>query len=405
MIAETQSAPPPRGAAAMRQSTTLRAIVATSGLFGLFPLSLSPIMVAAGQRGGLSEIEAGSWVTSMLLGVAASAIGLGALSERLALRNMLTVGVGLVVVVQALLLGFAQLPLALLCLLSFISGLGSGCGIVAGDVILARARNPMATAGAAMAITSTLMLGVFPVGMWLTATLGMGAIPLLASASALISLALTAGIDFEKLRGARGAVALGRRRFDLAAMLLLACLFFFWARDGMVWSFAAIRAEQIGFAPESIGLVLGLAGACGIIGSAFSALLAHARPIAPNILVLAAIPPALAASTWALTGDPFGFAGLQLSYNALQLFAYPLIIGFAAQKDGSGRLAAVAGGMTLLGAAAGPIIGGTASAIGGSGGLASAVATISLASVLTLALAVISPQMRALQRQPGSVPD
>lgn len=383
------------------QRQRLRAIIATTGLFGLFPLSLSPLMVAAGQAGGLSDLAAGSWVTSMLLGVAASAIGLGLISNRLRLGHILRLGTSAVVIIQLLLLVLSDLPLPLLCLLAFGSGLGSGCGIVVGDVLLARARNPMATAGIAMAITSTLMLGVFPLGMTMVADWGMATIAVLAIGSALMVLAMTAGLPFEQLRSGEIAASPVRGSFAPAAYFLLLCLFFFWARDGMVWSFAAIRAEGVGFAPDSIGLILGLAGACGIVGSAASAWIARGRSIAPDAVLAATVLPAMAACAWALADTRIAFGSLQLGYNALQLFAYPLLIGLAAQMDGSGRLAAVAGGMTLLGAAAGPIIGGAVSAFAGSIGLASAVAASSLASLLAIAIAVGWARLRLDQAMPN----
>lgn len=364
----------------------LRTIIAASGLFGLFPLSLSPVMITAGRGAGLSEIEAGVWATAMLLGVAASAIVVGALSNRLGARRVLTSGAILVILAQMLSFVAGTATLWLTCLLAFTAGLGFGCGIVVGDLVLARTKNPMAVAGRAMAITSLLMLIVFPIGMALTETVGTSGIALLASTSAVAALIITNGTKLTGLAGGANRqsrpVALGAR-----SLLLLGCVFLFWTRDGMIWSFAAVRAEQMGFDSQSVGLILGAAGACGVVGSALSAWAASTYTLSRGILVLACVPPALAAAAWAQTTSPLTFVSLQLAYNATQLFAYPLLIGIAAQIDGSGRLAAFAGGMTLLGSAAGPVTGAALFSIGGAAALALAVGSIGAISVLAAALA------------------
>ena len=361
----------------------LRVIVGATGIFGLFPLSLSPLIVSAAQRQGLSPVEAGILASCLLSGVAVTAIGLGAVSDRLSLRKTFAAGLLVVVAAQAAMLATGVSSFAALCLLWLVSGLGSGCGVVVGDVMLAKTRNPTMTAGQGLAITSFLMLCIFPLGTYLIATIGAPTMSLLSIGSALGVFALVRGLDLDRLAAPRRTP--GRERSVLLtppALALAIAIAFFWVRDGMIWSFSASNAERLGIPPADVGLLLGAAGVCGVLGCCASAWVARSGSVGRGFAIFSGLAAAVVAGLWTLSAEPRGFTALQLSYNALQLFSYPFLLGFAAQLDKTGRLAAIAGGMTLLGAAIGPIAAGVAVEGWGSGGLVVGVTLVSLVSVL-----------------------
>ncbi|HEX8584253.1 MAG TPA: MFS transporter [Allosphingosinicella sp.] len=373
----------------------LRVIVGATGLFGLFPLSLSPLIVSAAQNQGLSPVEAGILASCLLTGVSATAIGLGAVSDRLSLRRVFTAGLLVVVAAQAAMLATGASSFAALCLLWLVSGFGSGCGVVVGDVMLAKTRNPMMTAGQALAITSFLMLCVFPLGTYLIDAIGPSTMSILSIGSALGAFALVRGLDLDGLAGSRRITQrTGQVLFTPPAIALAVAIAFFWIRDGMIWSFSASNAERLGIAPADVGLVLGAAGVCGVLGCCASAWVARSGAVSRGFALLAGLATATVAALWTMSAEPRGFAALQLSYNALQLFTYPFLLGFAAQLDRTGRLAAIAGGMTLLGAAIGPIAAGVAVEGWGSSGLAVGVSLVSLVSVIAFVRATARGRAR-----------
>lgn len=379
-----------------QHAAKLRVMIGATGIFGLFPLSLSPLVVAAAQRQGHSLVEAGILATCLLAGVSSSAVTLGAMSDRLSLRVTFRAGVALLACIQLLLLALGDLPLGALCLLWTLGGVGSGCGIVVGDVMLARTRNPMMTAGQALALSSLLMLFVFPAGSALSEAIGMPAMSFLSLGSAAAALALVGRSDLDAL--ARRETARLRERpgiLSRSAIGLAVAIAFFWIRDGMIWSFSASNAEWVGLASGDVGLLLGAAGVCGVLGCCASAWVTRSGAVRRGAAVLAAVAAAVVAASWTLASEPVTFVLLQLAYNALQLFTYPFLLGLAAQLDGSGRIAAIAGGMTLFGAAVGPIGSSLVTEMWGAAGLFTAVAVVSAVSVLALVLATRRQDARA----------
>lgn len=368
----------------------LRAIVGATGIFGLFPLSLSPLIVAAAQKHlGLSTIDAGILATALLAGVSAAAFALGAGAGRLPIRRTYTAGLLLVAVAQALMLLFPSKSLAVLCAGWFVSGIGSGCGVVVGDITLARTRNPMMTAGVGMAITSVLMLCVFPLGTYLIATVGFHAVSMMSLGSVAAGFVLLLGLDLDGLvPRAPGTRRAQGGHLGLPVLALVVSIGFFWIRDGMIWSFSASAAERLGIAEADVGLLLGVAGICGVLGCCVSAWVSRSGVVRKSTVLYAVALAAVVSSLWALAANARDFTILQLAYNALQLFTYPLMLGFAAQVDPSGRLAAFSGGMTLFGAAAGPVISGLAVEQWGHDGLVIGVGVVNLVSVLAFLVAI-----------------
>lgn len=368
----------------------LRAIVGATGIFGLFPLSLSPLIVAAAQNHlSLSAIDAGILATALLAGVSASAFALGAIAGRLSIRKTFTAGLLLVVAAQALMLLFPSNSLAVLCIGWFVSGLGSGCGVVVGDITLARTRNPMMTAGLGMAITSVLMLCVFPLGTYLISTMGFHAVSLMSLGSVVAAFVLVLRLDLDGLAPRmRGAVRTAGSVLSLPVLALVVSIGFFWIRDGMIWSFSATSAERLGIVEADVGLLLGVAGVCGVLGCCASVWVSRSGVVKKSTVLFAVAAAAVVASLWALASNARDFTILQLAYNALQLFTYPLMLGFAAEIDRSGRLAAFSGGMTLFGAAAGPVISGLAVEQWGHDGLVVGVSAVNLVSVLAFLVAI-----------------
>ncbi len=368
----------------------LRAIVGAAGIFGLFPLSLSPLIVAAAQKHlSLSAIDAGILATALLAGVSAAAFTLGAMARRLPVRRTCTAGLLLVAIVQGLMLLWPPHSFGLLCAGWFVSGLGAGCGVVVGDITLARTRNPMMTAGLGMAITSVLMLCVFPLGTTLIEAIGFPAASMLSLGSVVAAFALLWGLDLdalvprERTAGPVQGAALGA-----PVVALIISIGFFWIRDGMIWSFSATSAEKLGIAAADVGLLLGVAGVCGVLGCCASAWVARSGVVRKPTVLGAVALSAVVATLWALSSTARDFTILQLSYNALQLFTYPLMLGFAAQVDRTGRLAAFSGGMTLFGAAVGPVVSGLAVERWGNDGLVVCVGAVNLVSVLAFLMAI-----------------
>ena len=97
---------------------------------------------------------------------------------------------------------------------------------------------------------------------------------------------------------------------------------------------------------------------------------------------------AIAAASWVIThaGGRAEYAAAQLAYNTLYLFLTPFLLGTAAAIDRLGRVAAALGGITLVGSAFGPVLGGAVVGAGGHAALG-----MLTAGCIVLAALVLTP--------------
>jgi predicted MFS family arabinose efflux permease len=161
---------------------------------------------------------------------------------------------------------------------------------------------------------------------------------------------------------------------------------------GMVWAFTERRAEELGFGAAEIGgllsmLSLGAIGGsmlAGIVGSRFGRL-------APLMLGMGAC--MFACSMIALGLSKYLLFVAIFSLGAFELFCFPFLIATAAALDETGRLATLAGGVSIFTYALGPAIGGYIAA-------GFSVAAVSAAGALLCLLAAMAllPVGRFLDR-------
>jgi predicted MFS family arabinose efflux permease len=127
--------------------------------------------------------------------------------------------------------------------------------------------------------------------------------------------------------------------------------------DGLVWPFAERIGRTLGLEGETLGWMLGLSLAAGLLGAGAAERLGtrfgYLRP-----LLLGLWGTALAGWGMANSGTPATLFATTVSKNVTILFFFPYLLGVAAAVDRSGRTAAAVTGAMPLGVAAGPWLGG-----------------------------------------------
>lgn len=327
--------------------------------------------------------QAGALVTLFLAGAVAASLFFAPRFHRLRSRVAATLGYGLAAVAFAL-LSLTQ-DFATMALLHALAGLATGCGLSFTHGTIGRSANPhrlFALAGLALGVFAIPMLGGMPT---LVAAVGgaamFGVFAVVMGVAALLSalafpaphVALDAATDTATVGGPLSP-AVWRVMAGVACLALV---------QAMLFSFVErIGTERFG-APAVTSMLIAL-GFVTLLPAPLAALLQRHLP--PH-RVLQAGPLAQAfvalGITHALQFTPYAVAVILLP--CVMIFTHTFAFGALARLDATGRAVAATPAMTMIGAAVGPILGGTLVKAGGYAPLAWAACAVAMVALACFA--------------------
>lgn len=126
---------------------------------------------------------------------------------------------------------------------------------------------------------------------------------------------------------------------------------------GMMWGFLELRADELHLEPAAIGMVLAALPLGGVIGSGIAGLIGHRfGRMLPFCVALTSC--TAACFTVALVEVELLLLISTFALGIFELFVMAFFIGTASSMDSRGRIATIAGGMTMLTYGLGPGLGG-----------------------------------------------
>ena len=273
---------------------------------------------------------------------------------------------------------------ALMALLHLAGGLGAGCALSVTHGAVGRSANPhrlFAMAGFALALFGIFMLGG---GSKLVQWRGGPALFTLFAAVMGVALVLAA-LAFPQQRAAGAGLAAAtaplsaRVWFGMVAMGLLALA------QACIFSFVERLGADRGYAAEIVTTVLICAGVVNLTPAPLAGWLQN-RLRAEAVVICG--PLAHAAAVLALTQfNTFpSYAVLVSLLIAIVVFTHTFLFGLLARLDPSGRAVAATPAMLMIGAAIGPVLGGTVVKLAGYPALGVCVAVAGALSALLFGL-------------------
>jgi predicted MFS family arabinose efflux permease len=272
---------------------------------------------------------------------------------------------------------------ALMSLLHFAGGLGAGCALSVTHGTIGRSANPhrlFAMAGFALALFGILMLGA---GSKLVQVQGGPALFILFAAVMVVALALAA-LAFPRLPHAAAADAsappLSSRVWcGMIGMGLLALA------QACIFSFVERLGADRGYAAAAVTTVLVSAGIVNLTPAPLAGWLQN-RLSAEAVAVTGPLVHAAAVLVVTQVAAFHAYAVLVSLLIAVVVFTHTFLFGLLARLDPSGRAVAATPAMLMIGAAIGPVLGGTIVKLAGYPALGIAVAIVGVLSSLMFAL-------------------
>ena len=138
-------------------------------------------------------------------------------------------------------------------------------------------------------------------------------------------------------------------------------LTFFNVAIGMMWGFLELRGDELQLDPQRMGMVLAALPLGGVIGSGIAGLIGHRfGRMLPFLVALSCC--TLACFTVAFAQVHLLLLSSTFALGIFELFVMAFFLGTASSMDSQGRIATIAGGMTMLTYGMGPGLGGVLSA-------------------------------------------
>ena len=351
---------------------------------GMVDLVALPVWVGALIAGyGLDPQRAGALATLFLLGAVASSLVCAPRFHRL---RSGAVAVGGFTLAAAAFAGVsATHDYALMALLHALAGAAAGAALSMTHGTIGRCRNPhrmFALAGMGLGVFAIVFLGSMP---GLIATQGgpvlfrvfAGVMVVAALVSALAFPSAVAGTEVRTANAAPIAPAVWFAAFGIGCMGLV---------QAMMFSFLERIGADRGFAPGAVTGVLIALGFVNLFPAPLAALLERRWPA--HLVVLAGpVLQAALALTIAASSSYAAYAGAGAVFAAVMIFTHTFAFGLVAQLDAGGRALSATPAMLMVGAAIGPVLGGTLVKSAGYGMLGAAAALIGCVSVFCFAQA------------------
>ncbi|GJI86970.1 MFS transporter [Duganella hordei] len=278
----------------------------------------------------------------------------------------------------------------LMAVLHALAGAAAGSALSMAHGTMGRGRNPhrmFALAGMALGIFAIVFLGLTPV----LVAAGGGPVLFRVFAAVMLVAAVVTAVAFPAgpvvpAAGARTGHAAGAGGISAAvwfAALGISCMGLVQA---MMFSFLERIGADRGFAPAAVTGVLIALGFVNLIPAPLAALLQRRWPAHLVVLGGPVAQAALAVTIAGSTGYlPYAVAGAM--FAAVMIFTHTFAFGLVAQLDPGGRALSATPAMLMVGAAIGPVLGGTLVKHAGYGVLGSAAVLLAIAAVYCFAQA------------------
>jgi predicted MFS family arabinose efflux permease len=358
-----------------------RGVLMVAHCAGMIDLVTLPVWVGALiSQYHFDPQKAGALATLFLAGAVTASLFFAPRFQRVMGRVAAPAGYGTAAVAFGLM--SVMQDFGAMALLHALAGFSAGCGLSFTHGTIGRSANPhrlFAMAGLALGVFAILMLGGLPA---LIASAGGAA---LFQVFALV-MALTAVLTWWAFPEPHAVEAgplsqAGRLPAPVwRAMVGVSCMALVQA---MLFSFVErIGAERFG-AP-AVATMLVAMGLVTLLPAPLAALLE--KRLAPQRVMLAG-PLAQVAVAFGITQAwVFGpYAAAAILLPCVMIFTHTFAFGLIARLDASGRAVAATPAMTMIGAAVGPVLGGTLVKLGGYGHLATAAVVVAAMAVLCFA--------------------
>jgi predicted MFS family arabinose efflux permease len=322
--------------------------------------------------------QAGGLATLFLLGAVLSSLFFAPRFNRISTRLAATIGFAIAAV--AFLTAAFTRDFAVLAVLHAAAGAAAGCGLSFTHGTVGRSVNPhrlFAIVNIALGVFAIIFLGATPN---LIATLG-GAVLFKVFAVIMVMAAIASAIAFPSVpaRPAENLLAeAGHLRSEV--WYGIAGISFMALNQAMMFSFVQRIGIDRGFGVDAVTGVLIALGFVNLLPAPLAAILE--KRLAPSaVLMVGPIAQALIAIAIALSGSFISYALPMMFFAAVMIFTHTFAFGVLSKLDTSARALAATPATLMIGAAIGPILGGTLVGTFGSGSLGVAAAAIAIVAV------------------------
>ena len=346
-------------------------------LIGGLSAQMSPLVIDGLMKGlSLSERDAGFILTVELVTLAVSAIAIAPVLPRLSTRRVSLFAVTLTLIAQGA--SVVSTSWASLVLLRGIGGIGEGVlWAISLFIVASRSNNPDKDYGYFTVVWALGSIALFAVGAEVTAAFAhRGILALIAFVDlALVPLLFfTPGTNVSRSDGAASNTTV---HSSLPGLMTLAAIGLFLTAGAAVYAFSTPLGERAGLDARAVAYTLTMASAFGLVGAGAATVLnvrlGRVLPISAFCMGFV-----FAVLTLCLWRDPMAYVVALVVSIIIYNFSTPYLFGLAAALDRTGRWAAAAGAVYLLGFAAGPLLAGTVIATAGYAGLATICVAITI---------------------------
>jgi predicted MFS family arabinose efflux permease len=380
-VRETVTLTPAEGEHVRAKSEALNPIFIMAGataaqLIGGLSAQMSPFVIDGLMKGlSLSERDAGFILTVELVTLAVTAIAIAPVLPRVSARRASLFAFTLTLVAQGA--SVFSTSWASLVLLRSIGGIGEGVlWAISLFIVASRSSNPDKDYGYFTVVWALGSIALFAIGAEVTASFQhRGILALIA----FVDLALAPLLLFTPntyLSPSDGASDTARHS-SLPGLMTLAAIGLFLTAGAAVYAFSTPLGERAGLDARAVGYTLTIASALGLVGAAAATAInvrwGRGLPISAFCMGFV-----FAVLTLCLWRDPTAYVVALVVSIIIYNFSTPYLFGLAAALDRSGRWAAAAGSVYLLGFAAGPLLAGAVIATAGYAGLATICVAITI---------------------------
>jgi predicted MFS family arabinose efflux permease len=331
--------------------------------------------------------QAGGLATLFLAGAVASSLFFAPRFNRLNRKLVATLGFSLSAVAFGL--ASSQTGFGVMALCHALAGLAAGSALSVTHGTIGRSSNPhrlFAMVGLALGIFAVIFLGAVPN---LVAAMG-GAIMFRVFAGVMVIAAIVSVLLFPQPDHARGTdFDITHPRLSKAVWAGVIGISLMALNQSMVFSFFERIGADRGYGVEAITAVLIALGFVNLVPAPLAAFL-EKRLRAERVVMAGPIVQAAIALTITMVAVYPAYAGAGAVYVAIMIFTHTFAFGLLSRLDPSGRALAATPAMLMVGAAIGPILGGTLVKFYGYGAIGVAVVIVAILAVVSFRQARLS---------------